>query len=113
MMTIILMKSYPSHLMYKILENTSENFSNNKYLIQTQSIAKSSGVKLPEDHGVDKSLNPNLRPEKHHTFPKQGNLERLHIGQGRARPKRKKPDPINQAINRLLTYHRQFLEEPK
>ena len=45
-------------------------------------------------------MNPNLRPEKQHTFPKQGNLERLHIGQGRARSKRKKPDPINQAINR-------------
>ena len=45
-------------------------------------------------------MNPKLRPEKLHTFPKQGNLERLHIGQGRARSNRKKPDPINQAINR-------------
>ena len=45
-------------------------------------------------------MNPKLRPEKQHTFPKQGNLERLHIGQGRARSKMKKPDPINQAINR-------------
>ena len=44
-------------------------------------------------------MNPNLRPEKQHTFPKQGNLERPQIGQGRARSKRKKPDPINQAIN--------------
>ena len=44
-------------------------------------------------------MNPNLRPEKQHTFPKQGNLERLHIGQGRARSKRKKSDPINQVIN--------------
>ena len=45
-------------------------------------------------------MNPNLRPERQHTFPKQGNLERPHIGQGRARSKRKKPDPINQTINR-------------
>ena len=44
-------------------------------------------------------MNPNLRLEKQHTFPKQGNLERLQIGQGRARSKRKKPDPINQAID--------------
>ena len=49
---------------------------------------------------MEKKLNPNLRPEKQHTFPKQGNLERPHIGQGRARSKKKKPDPINQAINR-------------
>ena len=45
-------------------------------------------------------MNPNLRPEKQHTFPKQGNLERPCIGQERARSKRKKPDAINQAINR-------------
>ena len=64
-----------------------------------QSQAKSSGIKLLEVHGVEKSLNPNLRPEKQHTFPKEGNLERPYIGQGRATSKRKKPDPINQAIN--------------
>ena len=86
--------------MYKILENNLENFSDDKYLIQRQSQAKSSGIKLPEVHGVEKGLNPNLRPEKQHAFPKQGNLERPHIGQGRAGSKRKKPDPINQAINR-------------
>ena len=60
-----------------------------------QSQAKSSGIKLPEVHGVRKNLDPNLRPEKQHTLPKQGNLERPHIGQGRARSKRKRPDPIN------------------
>ena len=64
--------------MYRILENNLENFYDYKYLIQTQSQAKSSGIKLPEVHGVEKSLNPNLRPEKQHTFPKQGNLERPH-----------------------------------
>ena len=48
---------------------------------------------------MDKSLSPNLRPEKQHTIPKQGKLERPCIGQGRGVLKRKKPDPINQAIN--------------
>ena len=46
-----------------------------------------------------KSIYANLRPEKQHTFPKQGSLERPQIGQGRARSKRKKSDPINQGIN--------------
>ena len=32
-------------------------------------------------------------------MPKQGSLERPHIGQGRAGSKRKRPVPINQAIN--------------
>ena len=67
--------------MNKILEDNLENFSNDKYLVQTCFQAKSSGIKLSEVHGVEKNL-------------------RLHIGQGKAGSKRKKPDPINQAINR-------------
>ena len=85
--------------MYQILENSLENYCHDKYLIQTCSQAKSSGIKFLEVHGVEKSLNPNFRPERQHTFPKQGNLGRLQIGQGRAGSKRKKLDPINQAIN--------------
>ena len=61
--------------------------------------AKSSGIKLLEVHGLGKSLDPNLRPEKQHTLPKQEKLERLQVGQGRAASKRKNPDPINQAMN--------------
>ena len=64
-----------------------------------QSQAKSSGIKLLEVHGVRKNLDPNLRPEKQHTLPKQGNLVRPCIGQRRTGSKRKRPDPINQAIN--------------
>ena len=88
--------------MYQVLENKfylGNNLCNDKYLIQMRSQAKSSGIKLPEVHGVRKNLDPNLRPEKQHILPKQGSLERLHIGQGRAGSKRKRPDPINHAIN--------------
>ena len=48
---------------------------------------------------MGKNLDPNLQPEKQHTIPKQGSKERLHIGQGRAGSRRKRPDPINQSIN--------------
>ena len=91
--------------MYKILEDTLNNFDNNsnfgnsKYLIQTHSQTKTSSTKLPEVHGGEKGLNPNLRPEKQHAIPKQGKSERLQIGQGRAGSKSRKPDPLNQAIN--------------
>ena len=92
--------------MYKILEDNMNNFDkyndhfgNEKYLIQMHSQAKMSGTKLPEVHGVQKGLDPNLRPEKQHTIPKQGKSERPQMGQGTAGSKRKKPDPINQAIN--------------
>ena len=37
---------------------------------------KTSGTKLPEVHGVQKGLNPYLRPEKQHAIPKQGKSER-------------------------------------
>ena len=64
-----------------------------------RSQAKSSGIKLPEVHGMRKNLDSNLTPEIQHTLPKQGSMERPSVGQGRAGSKRKKPDPINHAIN--------------
>ena len=91
--------------MYKILETNLNNFDknyscgNNKYLVQMHSHAKTSGTKLPEFHGADKSLNPNLRPEKHHAIPKQGKSVRPQMGQGRAGSKRRRSYPISQAIN--------------
>ena len=88
--------------MYKILDDNfylENNLCIVKYLIQMQSQAKSSGIKLPEVQGMRKNLDPNLRPEKQHTLPKWGGLERPCVGQGRARSKRKRPDPINHAIN--------------
>ena len=88
----------------KILEDNREkfdkcNFNSEKYLIQAHSQAKMSDAKLPEVHRVQKELDPNLRPEKQHATSKQGKFERLWMGQGRAGTKRRKPDPINQAIN--------------
>ena len=89
---------------YKILEDNRENFgkcnfNSEKYLIQTCSQAKTSGATLPEVHGVQKELDPNLRPEKQHAISKQGKFERPQMDQGRAESRRRKPDPINQARN--------------
>ena len=55
----------------------NDHFGNENYLIQMHSQAKMSGTKLPEVHRVQKGLDPNLRPEKQHTIPKQGKSERL------------------------------------
>ena len=79
--------------MYKILNDNYYNID--KYLIQTRSQARSSGIKLPEVHGMGKNLDPNIKPEKQHTNPKQGNVEWPCTGQGRAELRRKKPGPIN------------------
>ena len=67
--------------------------------MQTRSQARSSGIKLPEVHGMGKNLDPNIKPEKQHAKPIKGSIEKPHIGLGRAGLKRKRPDPINQAIN--------------
>ena len=58
--------------MYQVLEN---KFYDDKYLIQTRSQARSSSIKLPEAHGMRKNLDPNLKPERQHTLPKQGVLK--------------------------------------
>ena len=52
------------------------NFGDSKHLIQMCSQAKTSGTKLPEVHGVQEGLNPNLRPENSILCPTQGNLEK-------------------------------------
>ena len=91
--------------MFTILENNLDNFdknnslNNSKHLVQMHSQAKTSGTKLLEVYGVEKSLDPNLRPETQHAITKQRKPERLQMGKGRAGSKRRKPDPISQTIN--------------
>ena len=79
--------------MCKILNDNYYTIEN--YLIQTRSQARSSSVKLPEAHGMEKNLDPNLKPLKQHAISKQGSMERPHMSQGRAGIRRKRPDPIN------------------
>ena len=55
---------------FNICQILDDNYYNEKYLIQTRSQAKSSGIKLLEVHGVRKNLDPNLKPENQHTIPK-------------------------------------------
>ena len=80
------------------------NFYDDKSLVQMRSQTKSSSIKLPEVHGVRKNLDPNLKPERQHTLPKQGSIERSCVGQGRAGSKRKRTDPINHATNQASNF---------
>ena len=81
----------------------------NKYLIQTRSQAKSSGIKVPEIHGANKGIDPYVKPGKQrplptlptHSLPPTNLAQPVdkgppthpvpqpRIGQGRARLKRK------------------------
>ena len=62
-----------------------------KYLVQTQSQSKSSGINLPEVHEVDKGINPYVKPEKQTLKPttvtpetKTSTWTKPRLGQGRA-----------------------------
>ena len=110
MTTALPKKLYPFLSTCKILDVHYYNIE--KYLIQTRSQARSSGIKLPEVHGVGKNLDPNLKPEKQHAISKQGSMERPHIGQGRDGIRRR-PNPINHQLINHQTCHRKFLEEQK
>ena len=82
---------------HKVLQ---ENYYDiDSYLVQTRSKARSSGITLPEVHGMRKNLDPNIKLEKQHANSIKGSVIKPHIGQGRAGLKRKKSDLINQTIN--------------
>ena len=49
---------------FNMCQVLDDNYYNKKYLIQTRSQAKSSGIKLPEVLGLGKNLDSNLKPEK-------------------------------------------------
>ena len=97
--------------MHQVLHKNYYNTEN--YLVQTRFQARSSGIKLLEDHGMGKNLDPNIKPEKQCAIPVKGSIEKPCIGQGRAGLKRKRSDPINQTINPPSKLSQIFLERHK
>ena len=92
--------------MLNLLNERYYNIGNlGKYLVQTQSLAKSSGIKLPEVHGVSKGLDPNILPEKQVIKPEISKVKETlqiepRVGQGRAGIRWKRPQithPISQS----------------
>ena len=76
-----------------------------KYMVQTRSQAKASGVNLPEVHGMDNGLVPYIRPERQTAKPSvtqtkaRTSTYKPRVGHGRAGIKRKTkmvtPDSLN------------------
>ena len=50
--------------MYIILQEKYIIYEIQQDICKTRSQAKSSGIKLPEVHGISKNLDPNILPEK-------------------------------------------------
>ena len=78
-----------------------------KYLVQTRSQTKDSGIKLPEVHGAEKGVDPNLRPEC--TVRKSQKLvEKSRIEQD----KRNSPVQRKQVRDQLGSGQRKSLKTP-
>ena len=102
------LKSLAGNHFYRI-DNESNQLKTSKYLIQTRSQAKSSGIKVPEIHSANKGLNPHVKPGKQrplltlpmHSIPPTSLVQPVNkgllihpipkprIGQGRAGLRRK------------------------
>ena len=64
------LKSPVSNHFYQINStNEISETETNKYLIQTRSQAKSSGIKVPEIHGVNKGINPHIKLGRQQPLP--------------------------------------------
>ena len=80
--------------MRSVLQDKYYNVGKNeeKYMVQTRSQMKASGVQLPEVHGLRKRLDPHRIPEKQSQPIVRLDVDRKpRIGQGRAGVRRKAP----------------------
>ena len=94
-----MLRSQTDNHFYRI-DNKTNQPRNDRYLVQTRSQVKSSGIKLPEIHGANKGLDPHVQPGKQRSFPSlpiqtidrglpTHPIPRPRIGQGRAGLRRK------------------------
>ena len=82
------LKSQVDNHFYRI-NNESDQPRTDRYLVQTKSQAKSSGIKILEIHGANKSLDPHVRPGKQTPLPSlpihnvdKGHLHTLFLSPG-------------------------------
>ena len=84
--------------MRSVLQDKYYNVNENreKYMVQTRSQTKASGVQLPEVHGSRKRLDPHKIPEKQPQPITGSDAERKpRLGQGRAGVRRKALPPLD------------------
>ena len=104
------LRSQDDNHFYQI-NNENDQPNNDRYLVQTRSQAKSSGIILLEIHGTNRGLDPHVRPGKQKSLPSlpihnvdKGQpthpILKPRIGQGRVGLKRKvktnQPMPLPQ-----------------
>ena len=125
---LFLLRDQVSDYFYHI-DNESNLPRKDKYLVQTRSQVRPSGIRLPEIHGANKGLDPHMQPGKQKSFPIQTvnkgmpthPIPKPKIGQGRGGLRRKvntlQPIPLpHQLPTQPITKHVQkavvLLPEP-
>ena len=92
-----------SFAMQATLKERYYNVGNDsRYLIQMQSQAKASGIKLPEVHSVNKGVDPNVKPERQilkspNPTTQPNHQSKPRLGQSRAGLRRKYENPYTSA----------------
>ena len=93
--------------MHNVLHEKYSNLGmTDRYLVKTGFQTKSSGIKLPEVHGVKKTLDTKALPEKQKIAPQiKKNVEiKPRLGQGRTGIKCKKPKLQKMYTQQLINY---------
>ena len=80
--------------MKAVLKDKYYNVGNeSRYLVQTHAQIRNRGIKLPEVHGVDKGINPDIKPEWL-VQKSQKSVDRSKLGQGKENPRREVKSPV-------------------
>ena len=103
------LKDQVSDHFYQI-DNENNLLSKDRYLVQTRSQVKASGIRVPEIHGANKGIDPYVQPGKQKSFPihpsNKGTptypIPKPRIGQGRAGLRRKTKTPLPIALPHSL-----------
>ena len=92
--------------------------NDNKYLIQMCSQPKASGVKLSEVHGVEKGINPDIKPERQ-VLKSQNPADKPKLGQSREGLRREMKTPAqrqfkeeNQTKEQAITKQKESIQTP-
>ena len=99
------LKDQVSDHFYRI-DNENNLLSKDRYLVQTRSQVKASGIRVPEIHGANKGIDPHVQPGKQKSFPIHPSnkgmptypIPKPRIGQGRAGLRRKSQNPSTNSI---------------
>ena len=103
------LKDQVSDHFYRI-DNENNLLRKDRYLVQTRSQVKASGIRVPEIHGANKGIDPHVQPGKQKSFPihpsNKGTptypIPKPRIGQGRAGLRRKTKTPLPIALPHSL-----------